>query len=149
LRTVARVWSAAFVIRTSAPKTPDPEKGRSLSDPRPARTFTRVTVVRIGKAKCAPRVRRRRPLAAVVPVLKALSDETRLAIVELLLGSDEELCACDIEAQFDLAQPTISHHLRVLRESGLIETERRGQWLYCAPTRAAREALEALLRAVE
>lgn len=46
---------------------------------------------------CPPKTRKRRPLGAVVPLVKALSDETRLAIVELLLGADDELCACDIE----------------------------------------------------
>jgi ArsR family transcriptional regulator len=96
---------------------------------------------------CPPRIRKRRPLAAVVPLVKALSDETRLAIVELLLGSDDELCACEIEDAFHLSQPTISHHMKVLRDAGLIDGEKRGQWVYYSPTKAARRALDALVDA--
>jgi ArsR family transcriptional regulator len=96
---------------------------------------------------CPPKSRKRRSLAAVVPLVKALSDETRLAIVELLLGADDELCACDIEDAFDLAQPTISHHMKVLRDAGLIDGEKRGQWVYYSPTKAARRALAALVDA--
>ena len=98
-------------------------------------------------ADCPPRPRKRRPLGAALPLVKALADETRLAIVELLLGADDELCACDIEDAFELAQPTISHHMKVLRDAGLIESEKRGQWVYYSPTKTARKALDALLAA--
>ena len=60
---------------------------------------------------------------------KALSDPTRVAIVNRL-GSAPEVCVCDLTAAFDLSQPTISHHLRVLREAGLVESEGRGTWAY-------------------
>jgi ArsR family transcriptional regulator, arsenate/arsenite/antimonite-responsive transcriptional repressor len=60
---------------------------------------------------------------------KALSDPTRVAIVNRL-GSASEVCVCDLTAAFDLSQPTISHHLRVLREAGLVEAESRGTWAY-------------------
>src|SRR5262245_33689848 len=60
---------------------------------------------------------------------KALSDPTRVAIVNRL-GAAPEVCVCDLTAAFDLSQPTISHHLRVLREAGLVEAESRGTWAY-------------------
>ena len=60
---------------------------------------------------------------------KALSDPTRVAIVNRL-GSLSEVCVCDLTAAFELSQPTISHHLRVLREAGLVESEGRGTWAY-------------------
>jgi ArsR family transcriptional regulator len=62
-------------------------------------------------------------------IFKALSDPTRVAIVNRL-GSLPEVCVCDLTAAFDLSQPTISHHLRVLREAGIVEAEGRGTWAY-------------------
>jgi ArsR family transcriptional regulator len=61
--------------------------------------------------------------------LKALSDPTRVAIVNRL-ASAPEVCVCDLTAAFELSQPTISHHLRILREAGLVEAESRGTWSY-------------------
>jgi ArsR family transcriptional regulator, arsenate/arsenite/antimonite-responsive transcriptional repressor len=60
---------------------------------------------------------------------KALADPTRVAIVNRLSGADC-LCVCDLTEAFDLSQPTISHHLRILREAGLVEASRRGTWAY-------------------
>ena len=60
---------------------------------------------------------------------KALADPTRVAIVNRLAGA-EEVCVCDFVAALDLAQPTISHHLKVLRDAGLVEASRRGTWAY-------------------
>ena len=71
---------------------------------------------------------------------KALADPTRVAIVNRLAGADE-VCVCDLNAAFDLSQPTISHHLKVLREVGLVESSRRGTWAYY---RLVPEALDAL-----
>lgn len=65
----------------------------------------------------------------VAQVLKALGDGTRLAIMQMI-GEAGELCSCDIERHFALSQPTISHHLKLLRAAGLIEGERRGTWIY-------------------
>jgi DNA-binding transcriptional ArsR family regulator len=64
-----------------------------------------------------------------VRLLAALADPARLAIVRQL-ASDGSVCACDFSACADLAQPTVSHHLRVLREAGLVHGERRGTWIY-------------------
>ena len=60
---------------------------------------------------------------------KALADPTRVAIVNRLSSADE-VCVCDLTAAFDLSQPTISHHLRILRDVGLAESSRRGTWAY-------------------
>ena len=60
---------------------------------------------------------------------KALADPTRIAIVNRLAGADE-VCVCELVAEFELSQPTISHHLRILRESGLVDSSRRGTWAY-------------------
>ena len=60
---------------------------------------------------------------------KALADPTRVAIVNRLAACDE-CCVCDLNDVFDLSQPTISHHLKVLRDAGLVESSRRGTWAY-------------------
>ena len=60
---------------------------------------------------------------------KALADPTRVAIVNRLAAADE-VCVCDLNTAFDLSQPTISHHLKVLRDAGLVESSRRGTWAY-------------------
>jgi ArsR family transcriptional regulator, arsenate/arsenite/antimonite-responsive transcriptional repressor len=60
---------------------------------------------------------------------KALADPTRVALVNRLAAADE-VCVCDLTDAFELSQPTISHHLRVLREAGLVEASRRGTSAY-------------------
>lgn len=60
--------------------------------------------------------------------LKALCDESRIKILNLL--AQRELCACDFKENMDLTQPTISHHLSVLVETGLIMSEKRGRWCF-------------------
>jgi ArsR family transcriptional regulator, arsenate/arsenite/antimonite-responsive transcriptional repressor len=60
---------------------------------------------------------------------KALADPTRVAIINCLSAADE-VCVCNLTETFDLSQPTISHHLRILREAGLVESSRRGTWAY-------------------
>ena len=80
---------------------------------------------------CTPPVRAEDRVRAAkeAPVFAALADEVRLRIVRLLARSSA-LRACEIQQAFDLAQPTIAHHLRVLRQAGLIDCERRGIWAY-------------------
>src|ERR671929_2437499 len=60
---------------------------------------------------------------------KALADPTRVAIVNRLAAADE-CCVCDLTGAFALSQPTISHHLKILREAGLVDSTRRGTWAY-------------------
>src|SRR4051794_39106247 len=66
---------------------------------------------------------------ALAARFKALADPTRVSIVNRLSAADE-VCVCDLTATFDLAQPTISHHLKVLRDAGLVTATRRGTWMY-------------------
>jgi ArsR family transcriptional regulator len=66
---------------------------------------------------------------ALAERFKALADPTRVGIVNRLAGADE-VCVCDLTAAFGLSQPTISHHLRVLRDAGLVTAEKRGTWAY-------------------
>lgn len=68
-------------------------------------------------------------------IFRALADPTRLGILALLAAQRRPLCVCDIVARFPLEQPTISHHLKVLRQAGLAEAERRGLWVYYRPSR--------------
>jgi ArsR family transcriptional regulator, arsenate/arsenite/antimonite-responsive transcriptional repressor len=67
--------------------------------------------------------------AEVADRFRALADPTRVAIVNRLSNADE-LCVCDLTGAFELSQPTISHHLKILRDAGLVESTRRGTWAY-------------------
>ena len=64
----------------------------------------------------------------LISIFKAISDENRLKIIILL--SKGELCACDILEHFEITQPTLSHHMGVLTKCGLINSERKGTWMY-------------------
>lgn len=64
-----------------------------------------------------------------VLLLQAAADPTRLAILRQL-SEEESVCACDFTACCDVSQPTVSHHLKVLREAGWVESERRGTWIW-------------------
>ncbi|MEU8246474.1 metalloregulator ArsR/SmtB family transcription factor [Nonomuraea sp. NPDC048916] len=69
--------------------------------------------------------------AAVARVFKALGDPVRLRIVSIVASREGgEVCVCDITDAFELSQPTISHHLKVLKEVGLLTSERRASWVY-------------------
>ena len=87
-----------------------------------------------GVVGCSPLVRE--PLSAdrsgeLARVFKALGDPVRLRLLSLIAShAGGEACVCDLTGAFDLAGPTISHHLKVLREAGLITGERRGTWIY-------------------
>jgi ArsR family transcriptional regulator len=67
--------------------------------------------------------------AALAERFKALADPTRVALVNRLAGADE-VCVCELTEEFDLSQPTISHHLKKLRDAGLVTASRRGTWAY-------------------
>jgi len=68
--------------------------------------------------------------SAEAALLKALADPHRLAILATLARAQDDVCVCDFTAGLPLNQPTVSHHLRLLREAGLISGERRGTWVY-------------------
>lgn len=76
----------------------------------------------------------------------ALADPTRVGIVNALSAA-EEVCVCNLTAAFDVSQPTISHHLRILREAGLVDATRRGTWAYYRLVPGAIEALRGALGA--
>jgi ArsR family transcriptional regulator, arsenate/arsenite/antimonite-responsive transcriptional repressor len=76
--------------------------------------------------------------------LKALSNSVRLKIVDLIYHGGGELCVCDLTESFDLTQPTLSHHLKVLREAGLIQSRRDGTFVYHRLRSEAFASLEAL-----
>src|SRR5438128_12183685 len=84
-----------------------------------------------------------KPIEPDIKLLQALADPTRLAIVREL-GGAAEVCACDFTDCCDVRQPTVSHHLRVLREAGIIESERRGTWIYYRLAPAVADRLRAL-----
>lgn len=83
--------------------------------------------------------------AACLPLaqmFKALGEPARLRLLSLIASNPGgEACVCDISASFDLSQPTISHHLKVLRSAGILDSQRRGSWVYY---RAIPEALQQL-----
>lgn len=67
------------------------------------------------------------PAAAL---LKAVADPYRLTMLATLANAPDEVCVCDFTGALSLNQPTVSHHLRILREAGLVSCERRGTWVY-------------------
>jgi ArsR family transcriptional regulator len=68
--------------------------------------------------------------ARMAPMFKALGDPVRLRLLSLIAASGSEACVCDLTDAFDLSGPTISYHLKTLREAGLVGCERRGTWVY-------------------
>jgi ArsR family transcriptional regulator len=66
----------------------------------------------------------------LAPMFKALGDPVRLRLLSMIASHGGEVCVCELTPRFDQSGPTISHHLRVLREAGLVDCERRGTWVY-------------------
>ncbi|MGV9690230.1 ArsR/SmtB family transcription factor [Streptomyces sp. NPDC003444] len=100
---------------------------------------------------CSPMVRE--PLdedsaVDLAKTFKALSDPVRLRLLSLIASHEGgEACVCDLTGPFDVSQPTISHHLKVLRDAGLVGSERRGTWVYYWILPAALARLSSLLQA--
>ncbi|MCA1982308.1 MAG: metalloregulator ArsR/SmtB family transcription factor [Nocardioides sp.] len=85
----------------------------------------------------------------ISPLLKALADPVRLRLLSLVAAHESgEACVCDLNEAFDLSQPTISHHLKVLHEAGLLDRSKRGTWVYYAVRREALADVAALLGGV-
>ncbi|MCC5576298.1 helix-turn-helix transcriptional regulator [Microtetraspora sp. AC03309] len=85
-------------------------------------------------------------VAGVARVFKALGDPVRLRILSIVASHQGgEACVCDLTAAFDLSQPTISHHLKVLKDVGLLTSERRASWVYYRVVPATLAELSALL----
>jgi ArsR family transcriptional regulator len=89
----------------------------------------------VGTAGCCPPLTAQ-PLSQaqagqIAPLLKALADPVRLRLVSLVASHPgSEACVCDLNDAFNLSQPTISHHLKVLHDAGLLDREKRGVWAY-------------------
>ncbi|GAB7045448.1 ArsR/SmtB family transcription factor [Catenuloplanes indicus] len=100
---------------------------------------------------CPPIARQRIPAeaaAALAPAFKALGDPVRLRLMSMIASAPEgEICVCDLTPAFALSGPTISHHLRTLREAGLVDAERRGTWVYYRPRLPLIRRLAGLLAA--
>ena len=85
----------------------------------------------------------------VAPLLKALADPVRLRLMSMVLSREGgEACVCDLTPAFDLSQPTISHHLKVLHASGLLRREKRGVWVYYQARPEAMAAMVSLFAVV-
>ncbi|MCW2867117.1 MAG: ArsR family transcriptional regulator, partial [Marmoricola sp.] len=103
-------------------------------------------------ACCSPVTRE--PLSAdaaerIAPLVKALADPVRLRLVSLVAShAGGEACVCDLNDAFDLAQPTISHHLKVLHQAGLLDREKRGVWVYYSVNASALSDVATLLGGV-
>jgi ArsR family transcriptional regulator len=102
-------------------------------------------------ACCSPMVREPLDETAAVDLarmFKALADPVRLRLLSLIASFEGgEACVCDLTGPFDVSQPTISHHLKVLREAGLVDSERRGTWVYYWVLPGALARLSSLLQA--
>ncbi len=87
-------------------------------------------------------------LSEAAALFKALADPARAAILATLARSEHEVCVCDFTAGLELNQSTISHHLKLLKDAGLVTSVRRGTWGYYSLTPDAGARLEAALRSV-
>jgi ArsR family transcriptional regulator, arsenate/arsenite/antimonite-responsive transcriptional repressor len=86
-----------------------------------------------GRPCCEPVVYpdvERQQAERMATIAKALSDPIRLQLVDVLRKHAGKVCVCELVPLFEQSQPTISHHLRVLRDAGLVDSERRGLWAY-------------------
>jgi ArsR family transcriptional regulator, arsenate/arsenite/antimonite-responsive transcriptional repressor len=82
----------------------------------------------------------------LAPLFKAIADPVRLRLLSLIACHEGgEACVCDLTAAFELTAPTISHHLKVLKQAGLIDSQRRGTWIYYWINPAALQRLSAIL----
>jgi ArsR family transcriptional regulator, arsenate/arsenite/antimonite-responsive transcriptional repressor len=104
------------------------------------------TVSAAGVAACCPPLCReplsREQAEQIAPMLKALADPVRLRLMSLVASHPGgEACVCDLSSEFNLTQPTISHHLKVLYDCGLLDRQKRSVWLYY---RARTQALASL-----
>jgi ArsR family transcriptional regulator len=114
------------------------------------RTLT-VTDLSVGTACCPPLSAHRIPAesaALLAPAFKALGDPVRLQLMSMIASAPNgEICVCDLTPAFILSGPTISHHLKTLREAGLVDAERRGTWVYYRAEPGIMRQLASLLTA--
>jgi ArsR family transcriptional regulator len=117
-----------------------------MSKPAVALTLTDLTA---DTPCCQPLAQSRIPAetaAVLAPAFKALGDPVRLQLMSMIASAEGgEACVCDLTPAFDLSGPTISHHLKTLREAGLVDAERRGSWVYYRARPAIMRQLAGLL----
>ena len=80
---------------------------------------------------------------------KAMADPIRLRLLSMITSASGEICVCDLTPHFEVSGPTISHHLKVLREAGLVDCERRGTWVYYWPVPERLQWISTLLAVPE
>ena len=97
---------------------------------------------------CPPAAVDRTDRSADAALFKALADPHRLAMLATLARAEDEVCVCDFTGALPLEQPTVSHHLRILREAALVSCERRGTWVYYRLAPDARERIDTALHSV-
>jgi ArsR family transcriptional regulator len=114
-----------------------------------------VTDRRLGERCCdvqSQPTRTYREAEEVAADFEHLAHPVRLQLLDVLARNEGRVCVCDLEAAVPVKQPTVSHHLRLLREAGLIESEKVGQWVYYRIRRenaqAMRERLELVISAL-
>jgi ArsR family transcriptional regulator len=103
---------------------------------------------RLGERCCDPTARPSRSLSEarrVASDFELLANPIRLQLLDMLARHEGRVCVCDLEASVPVKQPTVSHHLRLLREAGLIESEKVGQWVYYHVHRPALAAMRSRL----
>jgi len=99
--------------------------------------------------RCCPPARvDRADRTASAALFKALADPHRLTMLATLARADDEVCVCDFTGALPLEQPTVSHHLKILRDARLVTCERRGTWVYYRIADDARDRINAILRSV-
>ncbi|WP_426513397.1 ArsR/SmtB family transcription factor [Dactylosporangium sp. McL0621] len=112
-----------------------------------------VTDLNAGEPCCTPLAQQRllaESAAVLAPAFKALGDPVRLQLMSMIASADGgEICVCDLTPAFELSGPTISHHLRTLREAGLVDADRRGTWVYYRARPGIMRQLAALLAVTE
>jgi len=108
-----------------------------------------LTDITAGTACCQPISEQQvsaEAAAALAPAFKALGDPVRLQLMSMIASApDGEICVCELTPAFTLSGPTISHHLKTLRDAGLVDAERRGTWVYYRARPDVMRQLAALL----
>lgn len=89
-----------------------------------------IKTLQIGETCCTPSGMSESEAERFALMFKAISHSVRVRMLDIIHRAESDICVCDVEACFDLTQPTISHHLKILRDAGLIESEQRGLWVY-------------------
>lgn len=89
-----------------------------------------IEIVEVGETCCTPSSVNEQEAEHFASIFKAMSHPVRVKMLDIIQCAQGEICVCDVESCFDLTQPTISHHLKILRDAGLIESEQRGLWVY-------------------